>query len=274
MGNEDIGRHLESTGDLHGAAESYAKMRPDISTPKQIVDVAKHLVRVSALKQDWGMILAHVAKLGGHSSEDEKVLQGYVKIVQGIACLGQERYEDAAFSFLDVDPAVPATAYNEIASPNDIAVYGGLLALATLGRDALEKMFLGSPTFRTFLELEPHIRRAITLFVNGRYSACIAAIEAYRADYLLDIYLQKHVPKIFAKIRSKCIVQYLIPFSCVKLDTLNAAFGTPDHPVEEELVAMIKEGVLQARIDAIDRVRRAVLSPTPCYSADHFVSSC
>lgn len=264
MGNEDIGRHLESTGDLHGAAESYAKMRPDISTPKQIVDVAKHLVRVSALKQDWGMILAHVAKLGGHSSEDEKVLQGYVKIVQGIACLGQERYEDAAFSFLDVDPAVPAAAYNEIASPNDIAVYGGLLALATLGRDALEKMFLGSPTFRTFLELEPHIRRAITLFVNGRYSACIAAIEAYRADYLLDIYLQKHVPKIFAKIRSKCIVQYLIPFSCVKLDTLNAAFGTPDHPVEEELVAMIKEGVLQARIDAIDRVRRAVLPPTPC----------
>ncbi|KAK1835086.1 COP9 signalosome complex subunit 1 [Podospora conica] len=255
MGNEDMGRHLESTGDIHGAAESYAKMRPDVSTPKHIIDVAKHLVRVSAQKQDWSMILAHVSKLsGGQSSEDEKALHGYIKIAQGIACLGQERYEDAAFSFLDVDPMIPASVYNDIASPNDIAVYGGLLALATLNRDTLEKTFLASPTFRAFLELEPHIRRAITLFVNGRYSACIAAIEAYRPDYLLDIYLQTHVTKIFAKIRSKCIVQYLIPFSCVKLDTMNAAFGTPEHPVEEELIGMIKDGVLQARIDAIDRL--------------------
>ena len=255
MGNEDIGRHLEATGDLHGAAESYAKMRPDISTPKQIIDVAKHLVRVSVQKQDWGMILAHVAKLtGSHSPEDEKILQAYTKIVQGIASIGQERYPQAASSFLEVDPSIPATAYNEIATPNDIAVYGGLLALATMDRGELQTKVLDNPTFRSFLEQEPHIRRAITLFVNGRYSACISAIEAYRPDYLLDLYLQKHVPTIFAKIRSKCIVQYLIPFSCVKLDTMNEAFGTPGKPVEEELVGMIKEDVLQARIDMIDRV--------------------
>ncbi len=196
MGNEDIGRHLESTGDSHAAAESYTKMRPNVSTPKQIVDVAKHLVRVSAQKQDRGMIHAHVSKLvGGHSAEDEKMLQGYTKIVQGIASLGQERYAAAAVSFLQVDPAVPATAYNEIASPNDIAVYGGPLALATMDRNELETKFLDSPTFRTFLELEPHIRRAITLFVNGRYSACIAAIESYRSDYLLTFTSRSTSPR-------------------------------------------------------------------------------
>ena len=44
MGNEDLGKHFESIGDLNGAAESYSKMRPDVSTPKQIVDVGKRCV--------------------------------------------------------------------------------------------------------------------------------------------------------------------------------------------------------------------------------------
>jgi COP9 signalosome complex subunit 1 len=90
--------------------------------------------------------------------------------------------------------------------------------------------------------------------VNGRYSACIAGLEAYRADYLLDVYLQKHVPKIYSEIRAKCIVQYLVPFSCVTLDSMNANFASPGQSIEAELVSMIQNGTLDARINTIDKV--------------------
>ncbi|KAK4115376.1 PCI-domain-containing protein [Canariomyces notabilis] len=255
MGNEDLGKHYESIGDLNAAAEAYSKMRPDASTVKQFIDVGKHLVRVSVQRREWGMVGAHLSKMGGaQSAEDEKALQPYVKIAQGIALIGQEKYLAAAHSFLAAEPTAPSSTYSDLASPNDVAIYGGLLALAFMDRTDLQSQVLDNPRFRSFLELEPHIRRAIAQFVSGRYSACIAILESYRADYLLDIYLQKHIPHIYAQIRSKCIVQYLVPFSCVSLETMTKAFGIPDQPIEDELAEMIQSGALQARINTIDKV--------------------
>ena len=255
MGNEDLGKHLESIGDLNAAAETYSKMRPDVSTSKQFIDVGKHLIRVSVQRREWAMVTAHLSKMGGaQSPEEDKVLQPYLKIAQGIALLGQEKYLDAALSFLAADSSVPNSTYNELASSNDVAVYGGLLALASMDRKELQEQVLENAKFRTFLELEPHIRRAIAQFVSGRYSACIAILESYRPDYLLDIYLQKHIQNIYTQIRNKCIVQYLIPFSCVSLDTMNKAFGRPGQAIEDELADMIQSGTLQARINTIDKV--------------------
>ncbi|KAG7290610.1 hypothetical protein NEMBOFW57_000613 [Staphylotrichum longicolle] len=255
MGHEDLGKHLESIGDLNAAAEAYSKMRPDVSTPKQFLDVGKHLVRVSIQRREWGMVSAHLSKMGGaQHAEEEKAVQPYLKIAQGIALLGQEKYKEAAQSFLLADSAVSASSYSELASQSDVASYGGLLALASMGRDELQHNVLDNAQFRTFLEQAPHIRRAVAQFVSGRYSACIAILESYRPDYLLDIYLQKHIATIYSQIRSKCIVQYLIPFSCVSMDTMNKAFGGPGQSIEDELADMIQSGALEARINTIDNL--------------------
>ena len=262
MGNEDLGKHLEAIGELDAAAEAYYRMRPDVSTSKHLIDVGKHLVSISIQRREWPMVTANLNKITGlQNGDEEKAIQPYLRIMHGIALLGQEKYADAALSFLQTDATVQPSVYNEYASPNDIAIYGGLLALATMDRKDLQSKVLDNQNFRTFLELEPHIRRAITQFVNGRYSACLAILEAYRSDYLLDIYLQKHIKAIYSQIRSKCIVQYLIPFSCVTLDSMNAAFALPDQSLEDELAGMIREGVLQARIDSIDKVCSIV---SPC----------
>ncbi len=264
MGNEDLGKHLESIGDLSTAADTYSKMRPDVSTPKQFLDMGKHLVRVSIQRREWGMVSAHLSKLGGgQHAEEERAFQPYLKVAQGIALLGQEKYKDAAFSFLAADSIVSPSTYSELASQSDVASYGGLLALASMDRNALQRNVLDNAQFRTFLEHAPHIRRAVTQFVSGRYSACIAILEAYRPDYLLDIYLQKHIATIYSQIRSKCIVQYLIPFSCVSLDTMNKAFGGPNQDIEAELADMIQSGVLQARINTIDKVNPRTWRPSP-----------
>ncbi|TDZ68191.1 COP9 signalosome complex subunit 1 [Colletotrichum trifolii] len=262
MGNEDIGRHFENIGDLDSAGEAYSRMRPDVSSNKHIADVGKHLVNVTFQRRDWPMVIANLNKITGVQSDEEKRMQPYVKIVHGIALMGLEKFGEAAKSFLQTDAGKEGVDYSNIASPNDVAVYGGLLALATMDRKDLQVLVLDNTNFRTFLELEPHIRKAISLFVNGRYSACLSILEAYRADYLLDVYLQKHVPALYSQIRSKCIVQYFVPFSCVTLSNLEEAFAVPDQPLVEELVTMIRNGVLQARINTIDKTLIAV-SPNP-----------
>jgi COP9 signalosome complex subunit 1 len=255
MGNEDLGMHFEAIGNLTQAAEAYGRMRPDVSTSKHIIDVGKHLVRVSIQRREWPMVLANLNKITGvQNGEEETSLQPYVRTVKGLGYMGMEKFEDAAKNFLETDAQGEAKEYNDIVSPNDVAIYGGLLALATMDRKLLQAKVLDNQNFRIFLELEPHIRKAVSLFVNGRYSACLAILESSRPDYLLDVYLQKHVPTIFASIRSKCVVQYFKPFSCVTLESLNAEFSPDGKSIEDELVTMIKSGVLQARINTIDRV--------------------
>jgi len=262
MGHEDLGKHYETVGDLSRAFDAYSHMRPDVSTPRHIVDVGKHLASVSLQRRDWVMVATNLNKLSGYQNgEDDKAFQPYQKIATGIALFGQEKYAEAALSFLEVDTAVAATNYNEIASPNDVAIYGCLLSLATMDRDRRQKKVLENGTFKTFLQLEPHLRKAVSQFVIGRYSACLAILESYRPEYLLDIYLQRHVAKIYAEIRKKCIVSYMIPFSCVTLDSMNVAFAGPGQSVEPELADMIRAGTLQARINKIDKVSFDSLFP-------------
>ncbi|KAF7557358.1 hypothetical protein G7046_g6051 [Stylonectria norvegica] len=263
MGNEDLGRHYEKIGHLSEAVEAYSRMRLDVTTTKHILDCGVHLVNVSLERREWNMAITNLGKITGvQGNDDDKNTLGYTKIVSGIALMGMGNFQDAAKSFLQTDFNVAATEYSHIASPNDVAIYGGLLALATMQRKDLQTRVLDNQSFRTFLEHEPHIRKAISLFVNGRYSSCLSILESVRSDYLLDIYLQKHIPEIYSRIRSKCIVQYFVPFSVVTLASLDSAFAPQGGSIEDELVIMIRKGTLKARIDAKNKLLVAV-QPDP-----------
>ncbi|TGJ81659.1 hypothetical protein E0Z10_g7087 [Xylaria hypoxylon] len=256
IGHRDLGEHLEATGNLNASADAYVKMRPDASTISHIIDVGKHMISIMLQKGDWTGILANVNKLMPPNMTADEITaeQPYQKMVAGLAYLGSEKYAEAAKCFLETGDPVFCQRYNDVASSNDVATYGGLLALASMERAELQSKVLDNSSFRNYLELEPQIRKAVSMFVNCRYSACLEILERYRSDYLLDIYLQKHVSKIFSLIRKKCIVQYLIPFSCVTLDSMNAVFAKPDENLEAELISMMKSGVLKARINTIDKV--------------------
>jgi COP9 signalosome complex subunit 1 len=255
MAHQDIGQYYEGVGSLREASEAYNSMRPDVGSPHHLVDVGKHLVSVAIQLREWSVVIGHLVKMTTlQAGSEEKNVIPFVKITRGIALMGLENYADAAQCFLSVDAATPATDYNEYAAPNDIAVYGVLLSLATLDRQKLQKQVLENQNFRTFLELEPHLRKAVSLFVNGRYTACLSILESHRSDYRLDLYLRKHVADIFKLIRTKCIVQFFIPYSCVTLDSMIAAFSRPGEDFEAELRELILSHELNARINEVDRV--------------------
>ena len=285
MAHEEIGRHLEETGDLPGATEAFTLMRPDVSSAKHLLQLGKHLARVGIQRREWASVLAQLSKITAlQDKEEEKLNLPYVRALSGLALLNQDKLEAAAKSFLEVGSggaaaasgagpssasaaagSASASATPSVASmakltegmltANDVAVYGGLLALATMDRADLQKRVLENNSFRAFLELEPHVRRAISQFINGRYRACLATLASYRADWKLDLFLQKHIDGILAQIRRKCITSYLAPFSIALFANMDEAFSAPGESVEKELTTMIQTGVLRAQVDSINKVR-------------------
>ena len=223
------------------------------------------LISVSINQGNWLAVQTNVQKLRSPGQQFAEVqhLTAKLSAAMGLALFASGNYKEAAQEFIEADPRMvqasledPADkeAFNEVMTPNDVAVYGGLCALASMDRTNLQKQVLDNSKFRSYLELEPHIRRAIAFFVSLKFSSCLSILESYRSDYLLDIYLQPHLSELYQRIRSKAIQQYFVPLSCASLAVLATAFETDEQSIEQELTNMIKRGDLDARINLVDRV--------------------
>jgi COP9 signalosome complex subunit 1 len=125
-----------------------------------------------------------------------------------------------------------------------------------MDRAELQRRVLDNTSFRPLLELEPHIRRAISMFSSSKYKGCLQVLESYMADYLLDFYLCSHFLKLYQLVRSKCIVQWFSAYSRVTWEEIEKEFPNSLLNVElaDELVEMIRSGSLDARIDLVDKV--------------------
>ncbi|KAJ9199489.1 hypothetical protein DTO166G4_5480 [Paecilomyces variotii] len=261
MGNEDLGAHYHQIGDLASASKAYSRMRDYCTTPNHIASMLFRIINVSVDRGDWLAVQSNVHRLRNLQSKPEEQAKNQPKMcaAMGLAQLAAGSYLEAANSFLATDPSL-GDSYNEIITSNDVAVYGGLCALASMDRNELQRRVLDNSSFRNFLELEPHIRRAISFFCNNKFRSCLDILEAYRTDYLLDLHLQRHVPILFGQIRTKSIQQYILPFSRVTLDAMAKIFapkvvgGHPkpldsNSPFVQELILMIQDGLLDARVD-------------------------
>lgn len=81
---------------------------------------------------------------------------GQLKAASGLALLAQRKYRAAARAFTAVAPELGAT-YSAVLAPGDVALYGGLCALATFDRAELRARVIDSVGFREFLELHPQV---------------------------------------------------------------------------------------------------------------------
>lgn len=262
MGNEELGAFYYNIGDYSSAFKAYSRMREYCTTPKHLGEMTLKLILTSIALENWMHVQSNIYKLKSITlkpSDSEKVAP-IISPLRGLAALASANYAEAAIAFLDTDagfatlePIAGVNFARTVISPNDIAIYGALLSLATMTRSELRTQVLENATFRSFLELEPHLRRAIVDFVSGKYTACLAILESYRADYLLDVYLQRHVAAVYSLIRRKSMIAYFVPFSRVSIATMATAFDTTEDVLTAELTDMIVSGALRdARVDLVE----------------------
>jgi COP9 signalosome complex subunit 1 len=292
MGQEDLAGHHIATGGPRAdpqdpiaaagyavAFTSFSKMRDYCHTPSQISSMTLRLAYTGLLQAALAQLLdtataghfntVHTQAVRLRSSgckEEEQAQLTAISHVVGIAALGAGEYASAAASFMKTPfeyhrlGAVHGMDFERlVASANDVAIYGGLCALATMSRDELQEIVLGGQ-FRQFLEQEPHMRKAIGLYVTAKYEQYIALLEHYRADWSLDLFLSAHVDNLFARIRQRSITAYFSSFSQVSIAALAASFPparrdagvTPEVAMQDELLSMIQHGQLDARLDVVD----------------------
>ncbi|KAF2206547.1 hypothetical protein CERZMDRAFT_52864 [Cercospora zeae-maydis SCOH1-5] len=300
MGQEDLATHLLETGGpiadpsnpqsmstsgYNAAFQAFGKMRDYCTMPTHMNSMYLHLMYTSVLQaaqaqlnggsanSQLGGLLSNATRLrnsGGKEEEMKQVIPIY-HVGTGTAHLGLGDYRHAAAAFLKT----PFAFHNQgtvlgqnfertVANANDVAIYGGLCALATMTRDELVENVLGG-SFRAFLELEPHMRKAITLYTTAKYQACIEILRRYYSDWSLDIFLGakasnypgSHVDHLFASIRQRSITAYFSSFSEVSLAALAATFppqSTAPNAMEAEILSMIQNKTLDARLDVVNGV--------------------
>jgi len=301
MGQEDIATHLLVTGGpapdpsnpqslnnagYNAAYQAFGKMRDYCTTPTHVASMTLRLIYTAVLQAASSQQQHHAAtthfnsvhanasrtRSMGVKEEEQVKLTPIGCAAGGIAHLGLGNYSDAAQLFLSTPfdyntlGSVQGLDFGRsVAMANDLAIYGGLCALATYSRQDLIDRVLGGK-FRAFLELEPHMRKAISLYTTAKYQACLDTLKRYYSDWTLDIFLGapassvasgSHVDRLFARIREKSITAYFSSFSEVSLTSLASTFppvSSSPNAMEDEVLGMIESGMLDARLDVVNGI--------------------
>lgn len=260
MGLNDLGRLAYRRGDLVAAIKYYARTRDYCTTGKHIVSMCMEVIRISieqGVAAGNGHPFTNVSTYVNKAEQTGDTLgatqTAQLNAASAIALLHGAKYRMAARKFLAVGFEL-GTAYNDVIAPQDIAIYGGLCALATFSRSEIKTKVLESANARQFLELVPEIRECVRDFYASKYSSCLAYLDKLLPDLQLDMYLHAHVKALYKKIRIRALVQYFSPFLSVDLSVMARAFNTEVSLLETELIDLIATNQIAARIDSHSKV--------------------
>ncbi|KAK2119463.1 cop9 signalosome complex subunit, partial [Saguinus oedipus] len=235
-GHDNLGDHYLDCGDLSNALKCYSRAR-DYCTS------AKHVIKVSVYLQSWSHVLSYVSKAestpeiaeqrGERDSQTQAILTK-LKCAAGLAELAARKYKQAAKCFLLA--SFDHCDFPELLSPSNVAVYGGLCALATFDRQELQRNVISNSSFKLFLELEPQVRDIIFKFYESKYASCLKMLDEMKDNLLLDMYLGHHIRTLYTQIRNP------------------AAFNITVAALEDELTQLILEGLISARVDSHSKI--------------------
>lgn len=251
-GHDDLGDHYLDMGDLTNALKCYSRSRDYCTSGKHVLNMCLNVIRVSIQLQNWSHVFTYVAKAEG---TPEYVPNGPVgtklACAAGLAELASKKYKKAAKLFLNANFDhfnQDNSAAGDLLSINNVALYGGLTALATFDREELYKCVIASSSFKLFLELEPQLRDAISKFYHSAYAKCLSILREIRDNLLLDIYLQPHVNQLYIQIRQKALVQYFSPYSSADMNKMASSFNTTVTHLEDEVMQLILDGQIEVSI--------------------------
>lgn len=256
MGNIELGNHYYECGDLTSAHRSYSRTRDYCTTSKHIIELCMNVIKASIELGNFPHVLTYVVKAEStpEVAQDKELTKAKLKAASGLANLDLSKYPAAARDFLSIGEELVGNQYGDVISANDIAVYGGLCALASFNRTELKRLVIDNVGFRQYLELEPHIRDLIQGFYNSNYALCLEIMDKWKNDYLLDLHLHSHIEALYTNIRKKALVQFTSPFLTVDLTKMAKSFSTTVPALEKELVSLIIGGQIEARIDSQQKI--------------------
>jgi len=260
-GHDDLGDHYLDCGDLSNALKCYSRARDYCTSGRHVVSMCMNVIKVSVYLQNWSHVMSYINKALVTPELTEPALSKNaatmgmltkLKCAGGLADLMTRKYKSAAKQFLEAN--LDYCDCPDLMSAHNVAVYGGLTALATFDRADLIKLVLSNSQFKLFLELEPQLREVIQCFYDSRYGQCLKLLSELKDNFLLDMYLAPHVNTLFSMIRNRGLIQYFSPYISADLHKMAESFNTNVSNLENELMKLILDGSIKARIDSHNKV--------------------
>ncbi|XP_071040671.1 COP9 signalosome complex subunit 1 [Parasteatoda tepidariorum] len=258
-GHDDLGDHYLDCGDLSSALKCYSRARDYCTSGKHVVSMCLNVIKVSVYLQNWSHVLTYVNKAEttpevteANGKDNNQLVITKLRSAAGLAELATRKYKSAAKNFLQA--SFDHCDFPDLISPNNVAMYGGLCALASFDRQELLKFVLSSSSFKLFLELEPQLRDIIHRFYNSKYASCLKLLEEIKDNLLLDMYLAPHVSSLYTQIRNRALIQYFSPYLSADMNRMALAFNTTIGALEDELMQLILDNQIQARIDSHNKI--------------------
>lgn len=259
-GHDDLGDHFLDCGDLANALKCYSRARDYCTSGRHVVNMCVNVIKVSVYLQNWSHVISYVNKALATPDFAEGTMKGvdHANLLTGLNCayglaeLATRKYKSAAKRFLMAH--LDHCNIPDIMSTQNVATYGGLCALATFDRSQLQKQVIGSQSFKLFLELDPLLREVILCFYESKYGKCLTLLEEMKDNLLLDVYLAGHVHNLYSLIRNRSLIQYFSPYLSADLRLMATSFNTTVASLEDELMSLILDGKIQARIDSHNKV--------------------
>jgi len=218
-----------------------------------------NVIKVSIFLETWSHVSSYVAKAEstpdfneGNSKDVNQSVFTKLKCAAGLADLATKDYKSAAKHFLLA--SFDHCDFPDMISPNNVAMYGGLCALATFDRQEMQKNVISSSSFKLFLELEPQLRDIILKFYESKYASCLKLLDEIRDNLLLDMYIAPHVNALYTKIRNRALIQYFSPYMSADMLIMATAFNRTVSALENEVMNLILDGQIQARIDSHNKI--------------------
>lgn len=192
---------------------------------------------------------AATAAAGGGARDNKEEISIKLKIANGLQLLAQGNYNSAASCFMNLCRTTSDTSklnWPGVTCAEDVALYASLLALATQGRSSILEL----SEHPEALELVPHMKELLSQWSRANYVKCM---EAFMVDqpFLGDLYVSgpSRWPKLQTTLREKCLLEYLKPYQCVKLETMSQLFPTIPN-LQDTLVALMGRGLIEnAKLD-------------------------
>ncbi|KAI9591943.1 26S proteasome subunit RPN7-domain-containing protein [Syncephalis fuscata] len=258
IGLHELADHQCSYGDLANALKNYLRAREYCSTAAQAVDNCLAVIRISHEINNMSHAASQITKAQStpnaqNNAETMAKLQASLAITK----LEANKYRLVAQIMTDINFSALANAhYENVIAANDVALYGGLCALASFDRQELKTKVLDNPNFRQYLELEPQVHELVLALYYAKYDKCMKLLDQWRNDFLLDMYLHGHVNNLYLQIRRRLLVQYVKPFQRVSLPRMVEAFDNyyTLEALTRELVHLISTKTLTARVDDEEKV--------------------
>jgi len=253
LGHNELGDFHRSRGDFAAALKCYVRARDYCTTSKHTISMCLNVIQVSIHMGNYAHVSNYVSKVEAMPDISDPVLFAQLRVAAGLMALDAKKYRAAARHFVDVSVDL-GNSFSEVCSLADVALYGGLCALAAFDRAELSAKIVSNTAFRSMIELYPEVRELVNDFYSSRYASCLDYLGKLKPHLLVDIHLWPHVSQLYANIRSKALVQYFSPYVSVDMRRMATAFNVEVVELEKELAALIMAGAIPARIDSQSKI--------------------